>query len=79
MKRTALLSMAAALAIALPADATAQTKPKPLWARNEPLPHGFNPGDVFPTIALPSAVDGKPISIADFRGRKVIVNIFASW
>jgi hypothetical protein len=45
----------------------------------EPLPPGFNPGDAFPTMALPSAVDGRPISLADFRGKKVIVNVFASW
>ena len=47
--------------------------------RPEPLPPGFNPGEAFPTIALPSAVDGRPISLADFRGKKLIVNVFASW
>jgi hypothetical protein len=30
-------------------------------------------------MALPSAVDGRPISLAEFRGKKVIVNVFASW
>jgi cytochrome oxidase Cu insertion factor (SCO1/SenC/PrrC family) len=68
------------LAFAVPLAAAAQTpKPRPIWARNNPLPRGFNPGEAFPTIALPSAVDGKPTSLADFRGRKVIVNVFASW
>ncbi|HZR24254.1 MAG TPA: hypothetical protein VFA59_11740 [Vicinamibacterales bacterium] len=70
----------AALLIAPMAGVAQQpAKPKPIWARNHPLPHGFNVGEAFPTIALPSAVDGKTMSIADFRGRKVIVNIFASW
>jgi hypothetical protein len=54
-------------------------QPKPVWARFAPLPYGFNVGDVFPTRALPSAVDGKPTSLAAFRGKKVIVNVFASW
>ena len=76
---------AAAVAAAIaggarPASTAAQSPaPKPIWARNHPLPTGFNPGEAFPTIALPSAADGRPVSLADFRGRKVIVNIFASW
>lgn len=70
---TALLVAPVALA------AQQAAKPKPIWARNHPLPHGFNVGEAFPTTALPSAVDGKTMSIADFRGKKVIVNIFASW
>jgi hypothetical protein len=72
----------AVLALVLTAPfavAAQQPKPKPIWARNNPLPRGLNPGEAFPTIALPSAVDGKPTSLAEFRGRKVIVNIFASW
>jgi hypothetical protein len=52
---------------------------KHIWDRSAPLPYGFNTGDVFPTQALPSAIDGKPTSVARFRGRKVIVNVFASW
>jgi hypothetical protein len=52
---------------------------KNIWDRYAPLPYGFNVGNVFPTRALPSAVDGKPTSIASFRGKKVIVNVFASW
>ncbi len=73
-------SILIAIALALPIVAAAQQpKPKPIWARNNPLPTGFNPGEPFPTIALPSAVDGRPTSLAEFRGKKVIVNIFASW
>jgi len=36
-------------------------------------------GKPFPAIALPSMIGGEPMSIADFRGRKVILHIFASW
>ena len=54
-------------------------QPKPIWTRNAPLPYGFNVGDVFPTRALPSAVDGRPVSLAAFRGKKIIVNVFATW
>ena len=52
---------------------------KNIWDRFSPLPYGFNVGDVFPTRALPSEVDGTPTSIASFRGKKVIVNVFACW
>jgi hypothetical protein len=77
---SAAVAVAAIAGGALSASTTVQSpKPKPIWARNHPLPGGFNPGEAFPTIALPSAVDGRPISLADFRGKKVIVNIFASW
>ncbi len=54
-------------------------KPKPIWARNNPLPYGLNVGEPFPTLALPSADGARPLSIADFRGKKLVVNIFASW
>jgi hypothetical protein len=73
-----LLSTAVA-AVALAGGASAQPKPKPIWERSAPLPHGFNVGEAFPTLALPSAADGRPVSLAEFRGRKLIVNIFASW
>jgi hypothetical protein len=73
-----LLSTAVA-AVALCATAAGQPKPKAIWERNAPLPRGFNVGEPFPTRALPSAADGRPVSLAEFRGRKLIVNIFASW
>jgi len=41
--------------------------------------HPFQPGTRFPTLALPALEDGRPRSIADFRGQKVILHIFASW
>jgi hypothetical protein len=73
-----LLSTVVSIA-ALVGGAADQSKPKPIWARNAPLPRGFNVGEAFPTLALPSAVDGRPVSVAEFRGKKLIVNIFASW
>ena len=69
-----------ALAVAWSAIVAAQpAKPKPIWARNNPLPNGFNVGEPFPAIALPTADAARPVSVAEFRGRKVIVNVFASW
>jgi hypothetical protein len=40
---------------------------------------GFEVGNAFPTLYLPSLADGKPQSIADYRGEKVILHVFASW
>jgi hypothetical protein len=42
-------------------------------------PTGFQVGQAFPTLSLPSVEDGRPLSLADFRGKKVILHIFASW
>ncbi|MFQ5723708.1 MAG: hypothetical protein ACE5G6_04390 [Terriglobia bacterium] len=42
-------------------------------------PSGFEVGQVFPTLTLPAAEDGRPRSLADFRGQKLILHIFASW
>jgi hypothetical protein len=36
-------------------------------------------GQPFPRIALPSLDDGRPVSIGDFRGRKLVLHVFASW
>lgn len=33
----------------------------------------------FPDLALPSMRDGKPMSIGDFAGKKVVLHVFASW
>ena len=35
-------------------------------------------GQVFPNMLLPS-LEGRPGSIADFRGQKLILHIWASW
>jgi len=39
----------------------------------------FEVGRPFPLLALPDVADGRPRSIADFRGRKIILHVFASW
>jgi hypothetical protein len=36
-------------------------------------------GQPFPNLVLPDAVDGRARSIAEFRGEKLILHIFASW
>ncbi len=36
-------------------------------------------GRPFPDLVLPSMIDGRPMSVADYRGRKVILQVFASW
>jgi hypothetical protein len=39
----------------------------------------FSVGEAFPLIALPVIEDGRARSIADFRGQKVVLHVFASW
>jgi cytochrome c biogenesis protein CcmG/thiol:disulfide interchange protein DsbE len=36
-------------------------------------------GKPFPALSLPSVEDGAPVSVADYRGEKLLVHIFASW
>ena len=38
----------------------------------------LKPGQAFPDLVLPS-LDGPERSIADFRGRKIALHVFASW
>ncbi|MGI9012780.1 MAG: TlpA family protein disulfide reductase [Phycisphaerales bacterium] len=46
--------------------AAAQSEPR--IAINEP----------FPVITLP-ALDGSMMSVADFRGKRILLHVFASW
>ena len=39
----------------------------------------FQVGQPFPDLTLPALEDGRPASIRDYRGRKVILHVFASW
>ena len=39
----------------------------------------FHEGQIFPAMVFPSLRDGRPGSVADFRGKKLILHIFASW
>ena len=36
-------------------------------------------GEAYPGLVLPSLADGAPLSIARFRGKKVLLLQFASW
>ena len=36
-------------------------------------------GQPFPPLVLPRLNDGSPASLAQFRGRKVMLHVFASW
>ena len=40
---------------------------------------GFRTGSAFPDIVLPEISTNKPTSLADFRGKKLLVLHFASW
>lgn len=40
---------------------------------------GFEVGKRFPTLSLPALDDGRALSLADFRGQKVVLHVFASW
>ncbi|MCH7521248.1 MAG: hypothetical protein IIB42_06055 [Candidatus Marinimicrobia bacterium] len=42
-------------------------------------PSGLQVGQPFPLLTLPALADGQPRSLADFRGGKVILHIWASW
>jgi hypothetical protein len=44
-----------------------------------PQPVGFEVGQSFPNWVLPSLEDGRPLSLAQFRGQKLLLHIFASW
>jgi len=39
----------------------------------------FHEGQMFPTTVFPSLDGGRPGSVGDFRGQKLILQIFASW
>ena len=39
----------------------------------------FKPGQPFPDLALPSLDGGRPLSVASYRGKKLLLHIFASW
>jgi hypothetical protein len=43
------------------------------------VPAPFVEGEPFPTMALPKMADGSPASIADYRGTKLVLHVFASW
>ena len=54
----------------------APVAPPPLPARPAVVP--ARPGDVLPAITLPD-LDGQPVDLATFRGRPLLINVWASW
>ena len=40
---------------------------------------GIREGQPFPNLAWPSMEDGRAVSIANFRGKKTVLHIWASW
>ena len=46
-------------------------------ARAQPAP--FVVDKPFPDRVLPEMTSGRPMSLADFRGKKVVLQVFASW
>ncbi len=62
----------------LPADevsASGVSSGSPTQRRDSPLAVG----DLFPDLAFPSLEDGTPARLSDFRGKKVMLHVFASW
>lgn len=50
-----------------------------VYAGGSEVTVGTEMGQLYPDYPLPSLYDGKPISISDFRGKKIILHQFASW
>jgi hypothetical protein len=48
-------------------------------ARAETPEQGLEVGQLFPLVAFPALEDGSPRSVADFRGRRLLLQVFASW
>jgi hypothetical protein len=44
-----------------------------------PVKIGTRVGDAYPVDLLPSMTDGAPLSVARYRGRRVMLHQFASW
>jgi len=36
-------------------------------------------GSPFPDLWLPAADDGHPMSVSQFRGKRLVLHVFASW
>jgi hypothetical protein len=64
MKPPGLAKIAALFALATAAGASASP---------------FRMGEPVPRLRLPSVADGRPLALADFRGEKVMLHVWASW
>lgn len=60
-----LVAAIATLAVASSADAQRPYRPQV--------------GEKHPDFTLPNTADGKPVSLSDYRGKKVLLIHFASW
>jgi hypothetical protein len=63
------------LPFALLSAALLGTAPPSAGAKEVPV----RVGEPYPDLVLPSLADGSPLSVARFRGRKVLLLQFASW
>ena len=68
------LSILTALFLCLPSPLVRDAE-----AQDDRTSMGFEVGNPFPTLAFPSLEDGQPRSITEFRGKKLILHVFASW
>ena len=68
-----------ALALALSVAVVGSTRAAAAPARPRAAQPLFEVGQPVPDLVLPAARDGRPMSLADFRGRKTILHVFASW
>ena len=66
IRRLGVVVWLAAATVAAPSDAKAQDT-------------AFEVGQPFPTLSFPALEDGRPRSMADFRGQRIILHVFASW
>jgi hypothetical protein len=48
-------------------------------AATSAAPYAPRAGQPHPDFTLPNIADGKPVSLSDFRGKKVLLIQFASW
>lgn len=71
---TSRLVLAAVLTVVLAACATEPPAPGDTSRRSP-----FQVGQPFPDLTLPALDDGRPASIRDYRGQKVVLHVFASW
>lgn len=69
---TILMAVLAAVLLTLPA--MAQPEPQPI-----PAAAGVEVGQPFPVMLLPRIDTGRPDTIVNYRGQKLIMHIFASW
>ncbi len=68
-----MLSSIATLTLSLLASGT-------VGASDAPTPvDPFAVGQPVPDLVLPAANDGRPRSLAEFRGKKYVLHVFASW